>query len=417
MKKLKENIIGITSFPSHGEIHGEHVVGIASYAKNTFSAMRKQIDAPKIEVLAEKLPTDQDYTEKGISVKRVWKRNSFVIFPRLFKEVWKRKETKNVVIEFELSMFGGLIYLLPLPLFLAAIKIIGKKITFVNHQVIPDMNEIAPHINIQQKSFKADFASLILKSFYIYLIAICDKVIVFEEDLKEKLPSIGKKDNVVVIPHGVEIFKNYKGKIEARKKLKIQPKKFVIMSFGFLAWYKGTDWLVEEIKKIKTTRNTDNIQLVLAGGPNPNNSNRKFYERYVRGIRRVCKENGFILTGFVPEEKIPLYFKAADLVVLPYRTFMSSSGPLSIALSFGKPFLVSEKLSGLFASPDLKNSMQKNKLKEDDLSFENVDFSKKIKKLLKNKKLMNKMSIFSKDAGKARSWDRIGKLYNEAILS
>ena len=35
---------------------------------------------------------------------------------------------------------------------------------------------------------------------------------------------------------------------------------------------------------------------------------------------------------------------SADLVVLPYRGFMGSSGSLSQALSYGKPFMVSSKM-------------------------------------------------------------------------
>lgn len=44
---------------------------------------------------------------------------------------------------------------------------------------------------------------------------------------------------------------------------------------------------------------------------------------------------------YVPDEKVNLYFSAADVVVLPYLR-ASQSGIAHIAMSFGKPVVVSE---------------------------------------------------------------------------
>ena len=39
---------------------------------------------------------------------------------------------------------------------------------------------------------------------------------------------------------------------------------------------------------------------------------------------------------FVPDHEIEIYFKAADVLVLPYR-FIYQSGPLFLAYNFGLP--------------------------------------------------------------------------------
>jgi glycosyltransferase involved in cell wall biosynthesis len=48
-----------------------------------------------------------------------------------------------------------------------------------------------------------------------------------------------------------------------------------------------------------------------------------------------------LIDEYVPDEKVSLYFSAADAVVLPYLR-ASQSGIAHIAMSFGKPVVVSE---------------------------------------------------------------------------
>lgn len=425
---MKESILVITSFPPRGEIHAEPVVGIASYAKNTLMAIRehaKNKSDLKITVLAEKLPGEKSYTENGINVKRVWKRNSLSTFPNILKYILKYTNSSNtVVIEFELSMFGNLLYLLPFPIFLVALWIINKKIIFVLHQVIVDFAEIAPHINVSSNSFMASFLSSLLGIFYRFIMFIANKVIVFEEGLKEKLSRLGSISSrkIVVIPHGVEEFENTPTKDRARKKLGISKNAYVILSFGYIAWYKGSDWLVSKVKELKkkARKNNDSrILLVLAGGANPNHEDKEYYTRYVQSVLRKCERNGFLLTGFVKEQDIPLYFKACDLVVFPYRTFMSSSGPLSMTFSFNKPFLLSPKLKRVLSNDDIKNLLGALRLRQKDLVFDDFDddFGKKIKKLRSNVILVQKMSKLSRETKKARSWKIIGKKYYEELTN
>ncbi|MGB9825327.1 MAG: glycosyltransferase, partial [Desulfofundulus sp.] len=43
---------------------------------------------------------------------------------------------------------------------------------------------------------------------------------------------------------------------------------------------------------------------------------------------------------FIPEQEVPYYFRASDLVVLPYTLFHSQSGVLMQAYKYGVPVVV-----------------------------------------------------------------------------
>lgn len=425
--KNTQDVTVITSFPPRGKTHGDQVVGIASYAKNTLRAILGAQEDTKINfnVMAERLSgQEEEYKDAGMNIKRIWKRSSFSIFPRLLKEIYEnQKNSKTVFVEFELSMFGTLLYLIPFPIFLLILRLLGKQIIFVAHQVVPDIDEIAPHINVTTGSFKSDVMDGILKLFYTFIVLISQKVIVFEEDLKDRLEDIAIFDlskKIKVIPHGVEEFKRIPSKLEARKKLGIDQNSFVIMSFGFLAWYKGTDWITHAVNQIQSNKRfkNQNIQLILAGGPNPNNTDKPYYKRYIKNVLNESKKGRTIVTGFVKETDIPLYFKACDLVVLPYRTFMSASGPLSIAFSFKKPFLLSPVLSGSLSSKDMKIALSDLKLEEEDLIFKlDGDFRKKLIRLKGRSILRRKIEKLSSEIKRARSWNVIGAKYYEEIIN
>ncbi len=419
----EKNLLVITSYPSKSEVHGKGVVGIASYAKNTLTSLFKQDKNLKISVLAEKLKKDSlcEYTDDGISVARVWKRGSFLTFPILLKEALKRKnDSQKILIEFELSMFGNVLTLLPFPLFLFILKILGKKTYIVLHQVVMNMDEIGPHLNIAQKSLKASLYSYGMKFFYKLIVLLSHEIIVFEKKLKDDLQAIGETSKITVIPHGVEINPTELPQKNARKELGIPESSFVIVVFGFLAWYKGSDFVVQAIVDLKKSESRfKNIHLIMAGGPNPNHLSKNFYVQYIQSIEKTAKENGITITGFVEETKINQHYAASDLIILPYRTFMSSSGPLSLAFTYNKPVIFSEPLRPYFRSQDLRSALIQSNLKENDLIFQldPESLSSTLTRILQNKDVLTNLTEFSSLLKKNRSWDNIAKLYYEKLFN
>jgi len=408
---ISEKLVVITSFPPKGIIHDKSVVGIASYAKNTLLGLKKYKKELDITVLAEILNQKENYEDEDILVKRAWKRASFGIFPRLLKEIFALKDTKDVLIEFEVAMFGDFPHLLPFPVFLLLLKLMGKKITIVSHQVIPDIAALSGHLNLESK-FKTHLLNFCIHSFYRIMLLLAFQTIVFDKTLKDNLSHFGSSTKIKVVPHGVEEFKNPVSRSEACKKLNFSENDFVLLYFGYLAWYKGADWLVDEYIKLK--KDTQ-IKLIMAGGPNPNHANKTYYQEYIQKIEAECAKNDIILTGFVKEEDISLYFQASDLIVLPYRTLMSASGPLSIAFSFQKPFLVSEALAPMFETEDIKEVLDELKIDKNDLIFSS-DFKDKIKKFQTEPDFGKKTEELSKVLAQKRNWNEIGKTYYETLF-
>ena len=183
---------------------------------------------------------------------------------------------------------------------------------------------------------------------------------------------------------------------------------------------KGTDWLIHAISEIKNTKKklSKDITLILAGGPNPNHSDKAYYQRYLKNLTKEAELNGITITGFVPQNDIPLYYKAADVIVFPYRTYMSASGPLSIAFSFKKPFLLAQSLSGVLHQKDVQETLDQLKINETTLLFKDAgsELADILTKIKKNTKLRAKLSKLSSELAKKRDWSLIGRSYYEELF-
>jgi glycosyltransferase involved in cell wall biosynthesis len=318
--------------------------------------------------------------------------------------------SKNILIEFEVSMFGVPVKTIPLPFFILALRIAGKNVTIVSHQVILNFSLFEGHTNI--KGIKSIIMTFGIKLFYYFLIKFSNKIVVFEEDLKEKLT---KSSKIRVIPHGVQEFSEDFSINDAREKLNLPKDKFIVLMFGYVAWYKGTDWIANEFEKLKNKEEFKDFILLVGGGPNPNHVNKVFYEKYIDYFKKIANDN-IIYTGFIDEKDIPLYFCASSAVILPYRAFMSASGPLSIAYSFKKPVFVSSKLSSIFKTADLKLIIEKVGIDQKDITFSLDTLSlEKLLRKMKDDNFLSKVSKISNLIKKERSFQNIGRKYLDTI--
>jgi glycosyltransferase involved in cell wall biosynthesis len=421
----KQNIVVIANYPPQGEKHHPSVVGGAWYAKNTMQSLQKMMNKHhkehqySITVLADQLEGKfAQYKEDKIQVIRLWKRNSLLTFPRLLQEIFFHQRNANIILlEFELAMFGDQASLLLLPFFLFILRLSGKKIYCVCHQVIANLNTFSGHINLQENGWKIRALNIFHKLFYLLLFASIKTVIVFEDALKSRLQSLVKHHDIHVIPLAVELISTKVTKEQARKQLKIPEENFMLLYFGFLAWYKGTDWLIHQFilmpEEIK-----ERLLLIIAGGPNPNRKNKIFYLKYIAEIEYFCKKNNVRLTGYVEEKKLAPYFQAADLIILPYRAFMSASGPLSFALSFEKPFIVSDALQEIFITKDMHDTLVEQHLSIKDFVFslQNSDLDEKIQNIMQNTTYQQRLIDFAKAIKQKRNWDTIGETYYQVIF-
>ena len=170
---------------------------------------------------------------------------------------------------------------------------------------------------------------------------LADHVFVHTVSMKaELIADFGVRDSAIsVIPFGVNqtIPNTALTPAEARQRLGIAPHEKTILFFGSIAPYKGLEYLISALPRLATP---NQYRLIVAGSPKAGfeqywEETRRAIAADVSGVRILQK------IEFVPDEETELYFKAADVLALPYR-FIFQSGVLFLAYNFGLPVLVAD---------------------------------------------------------------------------
>lgn len=156
-----------------------------------------------------------------------------------------------------------------------------------------------------------------------YFIAQSESV---EKDLLRFVPNA--KFKRVALPM-FSLFKDRIPKLEARKQLGINDEK-VILFFGYIRPYKGLHVLIDAMKILKQKMN---VRLLVCG---------EFYGDEAK-YRAHMKESGIdetttVISDYIPNEKVHLYFSAADVVVQPYVS-ATQSAIAQIAYFFSSPII------------------------------------------------------------------------------
>jgi D-inositol-3-phosphate glycosyltransferase len=145
--------------------------------------------------------------------------------------------------------------------------------------------------------------------------------------------------NVSVIPFGINNSAPSTAltPATARKHLGIADDEKAILFFGNIAPYKGLDYLVAAFRQLLPADET--YRLIIAGWP-------KNCESYWAALKNVIetqipKDRVLLRAEFVPDDETELYFKAADVLVLPYK-HIYQSGVLFLSHSFGLPVLAAD---------------------------------------------------------------------------
>jgi len=107
----------------------------------------------------------------------------------------------------------------------------------------------------------------------------------------------------------------------------------VILTFGLIRKYKGIMYLVQAFEKLPEDI-AKKSRLLIVG---------EIWEGKNELLNQInmsqYREKITLINEYVPDEKIPVYFGASDVVVLPYLR-ASQSGIAHIAMSFGKHIIV-----------------------------------------------------------------------------
>ncbi len=389
-----DTLLVVSPYPKKGETYSAGISGIASYTKNIVSPLQRPI-----VVFTHYKNNPSYYVEDHVLVIRCFKLDTPQQWKQIYTQLKKFELAKQLLVQFDFSLYGDILNSSLIIPFLILIKKLGKKINFTFHSVVTDINRLSGHVGLGNTlidRIKAKTLNFSFKSFYTAVGGLSDQVIVLEDPLKKRLTNFIKKEKVTTLTHPVDTQLKKISKAQARKKLGIKKNEQVVLFFGYINWFKGTDFFVETFKNTKRILNNP-ARFIIAGGQSATLKDQSSYQSYFTKTEYLAHQCPQIeITGYVPQEEIATYFSAADLVVFPYRYFMCASGVLSLAFSYQKPFIISESLSQITQANDFKETLNEVGLKNRDVFFEldNNSLKKITKKVLRNgiKKKMIKMA-------------------------
>ena len=306
----------------------------------------------------------------------------------------------------EFGACSGLRHFVLLIPFLMLIKLTGRRIVFFAHNVVDKIDYLAPHLNINQNKLLLRTVNVLIHFYYFLLTRVNNTVIVLDASAKEKLEKYTQGEKVLLIPHWVKPRKTSLSKESAKKILGINPKSKVILSFGYISWYKGSDVLARVFAQ--ATQGNSHYQLIFAGGPAYSRSGNGSYDDFYEDFNRfVSTQLNIRLTGFVPDQKVGTYFAAADLVILPYRGLMGGSGSFAYTVGYNKPFLTSKEMAVIWKNPDLSRVLSQHNLISSDVIFQvEHEFLRAIK-LLSNRKQLTKIVKLSREIKRIRGIEHV----------
>lgn len=145
----------------------------------------------------------------------------------------------------------------------------------------------------------------------------------------------GRADRIHSIPHG-HYLDSYPDDIvrdEARRSLDVDVDEHVLLYFGLIRPYKNVPGLIEAFRAADVGVNT---RLLVVGNP-WNNHQRDQVLRASAGDERIDT-----VLEFIPDESIQVYMRAADAVVLPFQSILTSGSAL-LAMSFGRALILPDR--------------------------------------------------------------------------
>jgi glycosyltransferase involved in cell wall biosynthesis len=165
---------------------------------------------------------------------------------------------------------------------------------------------------------------------------VSDRLLVHAEKLRdEAVQHFGQApQKIAVIPHGICADNEVAYRqTEARSHLGIK-EKHVILFFGYVRRYKGLGDLIEAFRIV--TEKFD-VALLVAG---------EFFtavEPYREQLRsKGLAERIYLFPRYISSEEVPIFFKAADLLIQPYIKFSGQSGVTQTAYLHSVPVIATE---------------------------------------------------------------------------
>lgn len=206
-------------------------------------------------------------------------------------------------------------------------KLCGRRVVFTAHNV---------------NAAKRDAVDNWINRFTLYLqYKLVDHIFVHTKRSGDEIQSDFRvhPTKISLIPYGINdvVRDSDLSASDAKRRLALKSSNLTILFFGQIAPYKGLEYLLAAFTQLQ--KQSSDYQLIIAGKP-------KWDNVYWKRMEKIIAEAGIEARvtqriGFVPDEQIEWYFKAADVLVLPY-THIFQSGVLFLAYSFGLPVIATD---------------------------------------------------------------------------
>jgi len=207
-------------------------------------------------------------------------------------------------------------------------RLLGKKIVFTAHNVNAGKRD-GTDTALNRASLKIQYR-------------LADHIFVHTRKMRDELlTDFGvPQGKISVIPFGINnIFPSTNLTPEdAKQRLGLRPNEKAILFFGRIAPYKGLAYLIPAF--VELAGGQGNIRLIIAG------KIEKGCSGYWESIQRAINASGVAekiiqRIEFIPDNEVELYFKAADVLVIPYTSIFQSGVPF-LAYSFGLPVIATD---------------------------------------------------------------------------
>ena len=195
----------------------------------------------------------------------------------------------------------------------------GSKIVLTVHDLLPhDTGEV-------------------YKQIFHKLYVMVDRIICHSDHIRAKLGAefAVPEQKISVIPHGPFFYDlPAVGSEQALQSFQIEPGKVMILWQGIIFPYKGIDLLLHAWQKVEA--NSENACLVIAGTGAP-----ELLEQIREQVRQLDLKRVKLHFRFLSTEELVALYRAADVVVYPYRA-ITTSGALATGLALAKTIVASD---------------------------------------------------------------------------
>ena len=206
-------------------------------------------------------------------------------------------------------------------------KMLGKKIILTVHNV-----------NARKRdSNDSSLNRLSLRLQYNF----CHHIFVHTERMRSELVSDFRipKSKVSVIPFGINntVPNTALSTEEAKQQTGVNSGDKALLFFGNIAPYKGLEYLISAFSALLSKDRS--YRLIIVGRPK---GSEDYWKQIQQAIAHSRIHDRIIQRiEYIPDELTELYFKATDVLILPY-THVFQSGVLFLAYSFGLPAIAAD---------------------------------------------------------------------------